>query len=216
MANNQYPTFNSQISTQPKEYPNLSQIVVSEAEDTTYNVQGSKIQNNPIQKGMESIRDSDNPMYDVNYDSGNAKSYVPPIQNPPNQQNNIPNNIPNNAPNNVPNYNLTNSSVRESALDEQYDSEKAKVYQPIPQGGLNDPNLTYNQKSYDKSLDTKYDSSPAGLAMNQNNQPIPPPYGFAPPSGPGMFPHFPHHPHFPHYPHYPPPYPYEPDYYAYC
>ena len=212
MANNQYPTFSTRIPNEPKEYPTLDQAQINESVDLRYDAQGSKIQNQPLQKGLNDLHDSNNPMYDVQYDSESAKKYTQPMQNIPNQPNYMPNNV------NAPNYNQFNNS----SLDEKYDSDKAKIYhQPIPGDELKVPNESYNSQNYrkDKHLDTQYDSSPLATAQYSKANPQPA-YKMVPPHGPGMFPHFPHHSHFPHhpkFPHYPPgQYPYEGNYYAYC
>ena len=131
-------------------------------------------------------------MYDVSYDSENAKNYNQPNQNVPLQQNY-------NQP--IQNVSLDNSSVgvRQSEfLDQQYCSEKTKY------GQTNQNNDNYGN-SY---LDKEYTST----GRNQMGQPMN--YDYVQPNRPQMYPHFPHHPHHPHFPHYPAPkYPYP---YAYA
>ena len=204
MASNQYPTFSS-IKKETKNYPTLSQINQSQSGDIRYDAQGSNIQNQSLQKGVDYLDKSTDPMYDINYNSESVKKY--------NQPNKYPQNPNQNLHNNMPNYSLNNSDY----LDGKYDSGKAKEYNPNVE--INGPKQIYGNPEYNKDLDTNYNSSP--LAMEQYYK-IPmsqPPYDYVVPHGPGIFPQFPHHPVFPHFghPHFPPNYYlYEGDYYAYC
>ena len=180
------------------EYPNFNQSSLQGREgDIRYDVQGSKIQNQPIPKGMgnSSINDSQNPMYDVDYSSESAKNYNQPIQNVPLQQQNV---------------DMSSVSVSQSdILDQQYCSDKTKGFTQTNQY----PKNAYDKK-YNKGLDTEYNSSP--LVNDQFGQPIPPRYGPGLPNGPRMNPHFPHFPHHPHFPHGYSSQPYPGNYYPYA
>ena len=224
---NQYPIFDSPIKSQPKNYPTFSQINPTESIDVRIDAQGSKIQDQPVPKKMGSyLNDSTNPMYDVNYDSGNAKT-----QHSVNNQRNMQI-----YPNNVPDYQNNNN-----VGDQQYDAHNSKIYnKPIANDEYNVLSMAYDSKKNNGCTNYNYPSpypqaqvqqriqpkmAPQQLAMNQNMPPYSEPYDFVPPHEPHMFPHFPHHPHFPYHPHFPhhphfpvyPPedYPYE-DYYGYC
>ena len=192
------PTINSVITKGTNDYPSFSKMDAQGNQgDMTYNVQGANIQNQPLQQGMSnySVKDSTNPMYDVTYDSENAKNYnqTPLQQNVPLQQNYNQQNY-NQQNYNQQNYNqpnqnvsLENSSVgvRQSEfLDQQYCSEKTKYGEAT--------NTNYG----DRNLDKDYTST----GRNQFGQPN---YNYAQPSGNKMYPHFPHHPHHPHFPHHP-------------
>ena len=208
---NEYPKFSVRISTQSKDYPSLSTININESIDQRLDVQGSKIQNQPIPKDMSyyNRKDSNNPIYDENYDSDKAKIYTQkPIQNPQIQTNYY-------NQNNVPNYNQ--NDFNEQMYDQKYDAQNSNIYhQNIPKDEYNVPSGSYDSNNYNKNVASQY-NYPQPQIMNQFNQPPSGPYNF-PPHGPGMFPHHPHFPHFPHSaPPYPPQgYPYEGNYYAYC
>jgi hypothetical protein len=95
---NQYPTFDSSIlqnqSNKSKEYPTFSQvnqINSVDGKDVRLDAQGSLIQAQPLPNGNEIplnkfINTSNSELYDVNYDSGSAKTNQ--IQIPHNYQNN--------------------------------------------------------------------------------------------------------------------------------
>ena len=182
------PTINSVITKGTNDYPSFSKMAPQGNQvDMRYDAQGTNIQNQPLPQGMTNYKINNSSMYDVSYDSENAKNYNQPNQNVPLQQNY-------NQP--IQNVSLDNSSVgvRQSEfLDQQYCSEKTKYGQ------------TNQNNSY---LDKEYTST----GRNQMGQPMN--YDYVQPNRPQMYPHFPHHPHHPHFPHYPAPkYPYP---YAYA
>ena len=183
---NQYPNFSTRMSSENKDYPNLSQINLGEsAADMRYDAQGSKILNQEIQKGQDYFRDSSNRMYDAQYDSESAKNYQQPISNPPIQPNQY-------VPNNIPDGSLN--------VDQRYDAQNSKIY-----------NQDIQSDEY-KNLSTNYNSQDPNKQFGSNNippnpmnnyYPYPQQYEYGVPHGPRMFPHFPHCPHFPHFPHAP-------------
>ncbi len=211
MANeikNEYPQFSVRMENEAKEYPTLSAINLGESIDQRLDVQGSKIHNEPIPKDMRNynIKDSNNPMYDQNYDSDKAKGYPNPIQNPPNQANYY--NI-----NNAPNYNKDSSNVQ--IYDQRYDAQNSNIYQQdISRDEYNPPSGAYDSKNFNKEISSNY-NYPQKHIMNRYMPPSSVPYDFVPPHGPGMFPPYP--PRFPSHFNYPHGnYPYEGNYYAYC
>ena len=205
---NQYPTFSETNKIQPKDYPTFSQVNPTESIDVRLDAQGSAIQDQALPKGFGNHMNSSNPLYDVNYDSGNAK-----IQHPVNDQRNMQI-----YPNNVPDYQNNNN-----VGDQQYDAHNSKIYnKPIANDEYNVPSMAYDSKKNNGGTNYNYPSpypqaqvqpsiqpkiAPQQLAMNQNMPPYSEPYDFVPPHGPHMFPHFPVYP--------PEDYPYE-DYYGYC
>ena len=204
MANeirNDYPQFSVRMENEPKEYPTLNEINLGESIDQRLDVQGSKIHNEPIPKDMSyyNIKDSNNSMYDQNYESGQA--------NTPNQPNFY------NRNNNVQNYNKVSSN--DQMYDQRYDAQNSNIYQQdIPRNEYNPPSGAYDSKKYNKDMSSNY-NYPQRPIMNQYLQPPSVPYDFVPPHGPGIFPPYP--PRFPHAPYFPHGnYPYERDYYAYC
>ena len=215
MANeikNEYPQFSVRMENEDKNYPTLSVIKLGESIDERLDVQGSKIHNEPIPKDMSyyNKKDSNNPMYDQNYDSDQAKVYQNPIQNPPNQPNFYE------RKNKVQNYNSN-----DQMFDQRYDAQNSNIYQQdIPRNEYNPPSVAYDSKKYNKEISSNY-NYPHPQNTNQYLPPFSAPYDFVPPHGPRMFPpyppHFPHAPYFPQHFNYPHGnYPYEGDYYAYC
>ena len=225
---NDYPTFSAINQNQQKEYPTFNQANPTQSIDVRLDAQGSTIQDQAIPKEI-GLMNSCDPMYDVNYDSGNAKTNNNQIKNypsnVPNYQNNVP--IPN-YQNNVPNY---QNNIHDNS-DQKYDAQNSKICnQPISKDEYKVSNVAYD--SGKNKIGGNYNRPvPVPQGMNPNMPPYPQPYGLAPPHGPHgphMLPHFPHHPHHHHHPHHLPPHfpphfpayppnicPCEEDYYAYC
>lgn len=195
---NQYPTFSETNKIQPKDYPTFSQVNPTESIDVRLDAQGSAIQDQAIPKGFGSQMNSSNPLYDVNYDSGSAKTNN-------NQINNYPQNYPHNYPQNIPNY----KNNMHGSTDEKYDAQNSEIYnQPISKDSYNLSNTGYDSNK--KNIGGNYNypgQGPVPQGMNPNMPPYPQGYGLVPPPhGPGMFPHHRHHHHHPHHipPHFPP------------
>ena len=211
---NEYPKFSVRMENEVKDYPTLSTINLGESIDERLDVQGSKIHNEQIPKDIIyfNIKDSDNPMYDQNYDSDKAKVYSNPIQNPPIQPNYY-------NRNNAPDFNKVSSN--DQMYDQRYDAQNSNIYQQdIPRNEYNPPSMAYDSKKYNKDINPNYNYLQP-QTMNQYLQPSSAPYDYVQPHGPGMFPpyppRFPHGPNFPHHLNYPNGnYPYEGNYYAYC